>query len=197
MGQDNQTVSVYDAQATKYMRLVESEGVNTNLTAFLELLPKGAHILDLGCGPGHCAAHMRDHGFSVLATDASPEMITIAKETYDLEARVATFADLSAVDTFDGVWASFSLLHAPKAEMPNHLAAIYRALRTGGVLCISLKVGDGQDRDAIGRFYSYYTDAEITGLLQDAGFAIKTRATGEGTGLDGRLWPWIVITCNA
>ena len=46
-----------------------------------------------------------------------------------------------------GFGASYSLLHAPRAEMPRHLAAIARALRPDGVLSLTLKEGQGEARD--------------------------------------------------
>ncbi|MCG6902695.1 MAG: class I SAM-dependent methyltransferase [Rhodobacter sp.] len=196
MSQDDQTIGVYDAQVATYNDVVANSS-DPQLAVFLAGLPDGAEVLDLGCGPGHCAAQMRDLGFRVTATDASREMAGFAHETFGLDVQVQTFADLDAVAAFDGVWASFSLLHAPKAEMPAHLAAIHRALRPGGLLWLGLKTGTGESRDRIGRFYAYYSDTEISGLLADAGFTVTGRTTGEGTGLDGSIWPWIVLGAHA
>jgi SAM-dependent methyltransferase len=197
MSADDRTQAVYDAKAADYMKMATSGGAPSQpLAQFLAGLPDGAVILDLGCGPGHTAAHLRDLGYAVTATDASAAMARIAQQTYGLQVTVAAFDDLDAVDAYDGVWASFSLLHAPKARMPGYLAAIRTALRPGGVLSLGLKTGTGERRDALGRFYAYYADAEITGLLASAGFTVTDRQTGADEGLDGTLAPWIVLTAH-
>ena len=42
-------------------------------------------------------------------------------------ARQARFDELEVQGVYDGIWANFSLLHAPKSEFPGHLARIRRA----------------------------------------------------------------------
>ena len=85
-------------------------------------------------------------------------MASIAKQKYGVEVRVAMFADIAGTDIYDGIWANFSLLHAPKADLPNHLAALHAALKPKGRLHLGMKLGTGEQRDTIGRFYAYYTD---------------------------------------
>ncbi len=53
---DHKTVSVYDAQAAQYATLTESDARDKQLIAFIDDIPTGGHVLDLGCGPGQCAA---------------------------------------------------------------------------------------------------------------------------------------------
>jgi hypothetical protein len=47
-------------------------------------------------------------------------------------------------EAFDGIWASFSLLHTPKAEHSRHIGAMARALRPGGYLYLGMKLGEGE-----------------------------------------------------
>ncbi|NND22934.1 MAG: class I SAM-dependent methyltransferase [Boseongicola sp.] len=193
---DRKTLDVYARRAEDYSRRFDAEKPGKHLLAFIEALPADAKVLDLGCGTGRAARFMRQAGFSVDAWDASPEMARVAKETHDLDVIVATFDQLDAVAVYDGVFASFTLLHAPKSQMPDHLARIRTALRPGGLFYLGLKTGQGEKRDKLGRFYAYYEDAEITGLLEDAGFTVETRDTGSETGLDGTVAPWIILTAR-
>ena len=57
MSKDTETLRVYDAKADEYAKLVASSP-DTQLTEFMEALPLGGHVLDLGCGPGNSAAMM-------------------------------------------------------------------------------------------------------------------------------------------
>ena len=195
---DNETLRVYADQAETYAKLVE-ESLSSDplLHDFIGALPNGAAVLDLGCGPGQAAHQMADAGLDVTATDAVPEMIEMAKSHPKVTARVARFDDITEVAAYAGIWTNFSLLHAPRADMPRHLAALYKSLKPKGLLHIALKTGTGQKRDAVGRHYTYYEDAELTGLLEQAGFTVTSRTTGCDKGMDGTMADWIAMRAHA
>lgn len=197
MSADEETLGVYATRADDYAKLIQRDRSEPILDSFIAGLRPGARVLDLGCGPGGAAATMRDAGLAVDAMDASAEMVALARETYDLDVRCASFDALDEQGVYDGIWASFSLLHAPKAEMPDHLARIHRALVPGGKFGLGLKSGTGEARDRLGRFYAYYTQGELEDLLPTAGFTITTTRTGESVGLEGSLSRWIWIDADA
>ena len=97
------------------------------------------------------------------------------------------------MDTYDGVWANFSLLHASKSDFPHHIEAIYRALKPEGLFFIALKTGDGEKRDTLGRFYAYYQQEELTSILNGAGFKTDHIISGASRGMEGTVEPWIGI----
>lgn len=189
---DKETIAVYAGQVAKYELLGMSQTQSDSLVTFLGRLAPGAKILDLGCGPGLHAAQMVQQGFDVDALDATPEFVAAARAK-GVNARVGSFDDLTEVAEYDAVWASFSLLHAPKADMPRHLAAIARALKPEGWFFLGTKLGEGEYRDSIGRFYAYYTQPELTDLLANAGFEIVDKYLGTEAGLSGEVAPFILI----
>ena len=140
---------------------------------------------------------MAKAGLVVDAVDASAEMVAMAARHPGVSARHATFDEIDATAEYDGVWANFSLLHAPRDAFPGHLAAIHRALKPGGVFYLGLKLGKGEARDKIGRFYTYYTEQQLETLLTQAGFTITNRIHGAGPGLDGTLSDWILVASHA
>ncbi|MEM9584493.1 MAG: class I SAM-dependent methyltransferase [Pseudomonadota bacterium] len=190
---DKETINVYDAQAAKYAKLVTHDAPDQDLQAFIDALPSGGYALDLGCGPGNSAAMMQAAGLRVDATDASIEMVRMARDTFNVEARQATFEEIDGTDLYDGIWANFSLLHAEKSDMPRHLKALRQALKPGGVFHIGTKLGENSARDTIGRFYSYYSEDELTDLLMKAGFRPRSIRKGAEKGLDGKLADFIII----
>jgi len=192
MNADPETIALYDARASDYANSV-SQPDNPRLDAFLDALPSGASVLDLGCGPGNAAAHMADRGFAAHAIDASAAMIDLASARPGVIARHASFDDLTEIAAYDAIWASFSLLHAPRRDMPRYLAALHLALRKAGHLMIGLKTGKGAARDSLGRLYTYYTRDEIVDLLTAAGFDMYSEESGEEAGLDGVVAPWIIL----
>ena len=195
---DPETLAVYNRKAAEYAELTETPGrEDPALTAFLARLPARGRVLDLGCGPGMAAAAMAAAGHDVVAMDASEEMVALAARHSGVEARLATFDDIAGEDEYDGIWANFSLLHAPRAQMPDYLARLHRAMVPGGVFHIGLKLGSGEKRDGLGRKYTYYTDAELTGLLETAGFKVEDRSFGRDPGLDGVMADWICVLSHA
>ncbi len=190
---DEKTIAFYDTSAARYATLTQSSTPSPRLKDFMALLPKGGTVLDLGCGPARASAHMRDAGFVPDPVDASQGMIDLANDTHQIGARYATFDDIDMVDQYDGVWANFSLLHAPRADFPRILGAIATALHRGGIFHIALKTGTGESRDHIDRLYTFLTVEELSGLLTDAGFTILASVEGHEVGCAGTNDPFVAM----
>ncbi|WP_424941023.1 class I SAM-dependent DNA methyltransferase [Aliiroseovarius sp. S253] len=191
MSEDRQTLDVYDAQAAEYEARVAVKDT-PGLDDFIAVLPSQAHVLDLGCGPGLTAKQMMDHGLTVDATDGSDAMVKRARD-HGVPARQVLFHQIDGRSLYDGIFANFSLLHLPRTEMPAMLTRLQNLLKPRGMLHIGVKLGTGDARDDLGRFYTYYQQDELEELLTLAGFTIITRILGSGTGLDGRSSDWIVL----
>ena len=193
MSADRETLEVYAAEASRYAAMAPTERETTALAGFLGRLAPGARILDIGCGPGTHALAMQERGFAVTAWDASPDFVEMARAK-GLDAHLRTFTSLTETKAFDAIWCSFSLLHTPKAEHSAYIASMARALVPGGWLFLGLKLGEGEGRDALGRFYSYVTRAELEALLTEAGMTPVDATQGAGKGLAGTVDPFILMT---
>ena len=64
----------------------------------------------------------------------------MSAQSYLDKAVKADFNELSDINLYDGVWANFSLLHAPRSEMLPNLIRIHRALKKKGYLHLGLKI---------------------------------------------------------
>lgn len=190
---DERTMAAYADKVEDYAALTNTEAPGEDLTGFMAGLPDGAEVLDLGCGPSTASAHMRAAGLRPDPVDASPEMVALSNRVHDIGARLASFDDISGQDIYDGVWANFSLLHAERADLPRHLAALAKALRPGGLFHIGMKVGEGAGRDGIDRFYTYVTVPELSGLLQAAGLQVISTREGREAGLAGTVDPYVIM----
>lgn len=196
MSSDTETLRVYSDMADEYASLTSEATSDPVLETFVAALPTASRILDLGCGPGQAAARMARAGHMVDATDATPEMVELAGKHEGVTAWVATFDDLKGSDIYDGIWANFSLLHAPRSDMPRYLRALRALLKPAGLFHIGMKTGTDEKRDELGRLYTYYTEEELTDLLKEAGFTPFSSTVGQDVGLDGKMADWVTIAAH-
>ena len=191
---DPETLAIYAKKAQDYADIIADAAARDPLLArFVAQMPKGGHVLDLGCGPGTFAGLMAQAGLSVTAMDAVAQMVALIPKHPAITPVLGTFDDVAGTDMYDGIWANFSLLHATRANMPRHLEALHTALKSGSLFHIALKSGDSTKRDRLGRQYTYYTQTELTDLLTAAGFAVDSFASGRDVGLDGTPADWIAL----
>ncbi len=190
---DSQTIAAYDARVADYAALTKRSAPGRALLNFITAVRPGGTVLDLGCGPGAASATMRDRGLNVDPVDASVEMVRAAKETFGLPARLANFDHIHGTAIYDGVWANFSLLHAPRSRFGVHLEHIARALLPDSPFHIAMKLGVGEARDTLGRLYTFYNQDELLVHLATAGFTVRDIRLGKEVGLAGTIDDWIAI----
>ncbi len=113
--------------------------------AILELLApvreRDGLVLELGCGSGLLTRQLVDAGHRVAATDASPAMLDLARETAPgtEEFRLVTLPDDPLPEADAIVSVGHALNYLPNAAaLGRGLVAIAGALRPGGVLLIDL-----------------------------------------------------------
>jgi SAM-dependent methyltransferase len=133
---------------------------------FEKLLPRGARILDAGCGPGRDVRYFIEKGNSVIAFDASKEMVRKCREYPHAYCVRLSFAELQFKEEFDGVWACASLLHLPFDEAKDAVVRLTTALKPGGVMFLTVKAGEKGETstDKHGRFFQYYDRESIADL---------------------------------
>ncbi|WP_170333733.1 class I SAM-dependent methyltransferase [Ruegeria arenilitoris] len=192
---DKRTIDAYTTRVADYLQVpLPPEQIEAR-RAFTEAVGSG-HILDLGAGPGSDSGFFMREGLTVRALDATPAFVEHAREN-GVDAYLGTFDDVTEEAEYDGIYCSFSLLHAPRADFPRHLAAIHRALKPEGVFFLGLKLGTGEHRDDLDRYYTYFSQTEIEEALDQAGFTIDRITTGMGTGLAGSYDGFILVLAHA
>jgi len=191
---DPDTIAFYQAHAPHYV-LKFGQAHSWRLDPFLDLLPPGGRVLELGCGGGQDAARIKQRGFSVNATDATPAMVAKANERWGVNARVMAFDELEAEAAYDGVWAHASLLHCPRAALGDVLARVCRALAPGGYHFASYKLGEAEGRDGLGRFYNFPDEDWLAAQYAAAGeWHIVEAQRDTGAGFDDVTRDWINLT---
>ena len=181
---DRDTLQFYRRNAEAYAGWAKAP--SARLKEFMALLPPGGSILELGCGAGNHSAEMLAAGFKLRVTDGSPEMAEIASRRLGHPVEAMLFDELDDHEAYDGVWASACLLHVPRDELAGILGRIRRALKPDGVFYASFKIGEGDGRDSLGRYYSYPSPEWLQATYAEAGpWDEVSSATSEIKSFDG------------
>src|ERR1700677_1912150 len=131
------------------------------LAAFSEVIRRGPAglVADLGCGPGHIAAHLHSLGLSVFGVDQSAQMLAIGRTRYpEVRFALGSITRLGLADgSCRGGLSRSSVIHLPPRLLPTALAEIARVLAPGGWLLISFSATDAPEPP-----YEYY-DHRVAG----------------------------------
>ncbi len=138
-------LDAYEALAESYAALIDTKPHNAyyERPATLALLPdvKYKRVLDAGCGPGVYSEWLINHGAEVVAVDASPKMVHLAKQRLGPSADVRQ-ADLSKplafLDSadFDVVLSALVLDYIE--DWGRTFAEVYRVLAPSGHFIFSV-----------------------------------------------------------
>jgi len=180
----SETRKSYDADAADYADetrdlLDRKLHVRAGVVLFADLVRAigGGPVADVGCGPGHTTALLRELGADAFGIDLSPAMIEIARREH-AEARfeVGSMTDLQLADaSLAGVLAWWSLIHIPDDAVPGVLAQFHRVLRPGGVAAVGFHVGeDHGDRSTRASGY-LRQPSRVADWLRDAGFTVESQ----------------------
>ena len=193
---DEATLQFYRGHAEAYAgREITSR--KARLAAFLALLPKGARILELGCGAGGDTAEMLAQGFDVRATDGSPEMAAVASKRLGRPVETLLFHELDEVEAYEGVWANACLLHVPRDQLAHVLSLIRRALKPGGVFFASYKEGEAGGRDTLDRYYNYPSQDWLRATYAEAGnWNALSMERGEVKGFDNEMAAMLFVVAR-
>ena len=166
---------VYDDIASDYATNWFDDSVMVQaIEEFVHLLESTGDILDAGCGPGRDVLALENKGFTTVGIDLSSAMLAEAR------ARVghAIFRRMDMrqlqypPETFAGIWACASLQHLTRDEARQTLKGFTRVLKPAGVLSISVKAGEGENIDGLGRYEKLYTVSDFNELVSTSGFKV-------------------------
>jgi 2-polyprenyl-3-methyl-5-hydroxy-6-metoxy-1,4-benzoquinol methylase len=116
------------------------------LDRFLLGVPKGGHVLDLGCGAGEpIARYLIDRDRKLTGIDMSERMITLARTRFARHDWIcADMRDVTLDARFRGVIAWDSLFHLRPEEQAEVLTRVADLLEPGGALLFNTGPAHGE-----------------------------------------------------
>ncbi len=147
------------------------------LDRFLALVPKGALVLDVGCGSGvPIAQYLIEQHSQVTGLDAASAMIAMCAERFpDHEWLVADMRTLALNRTFDGILAWDSFFHLPAADQRSMFAIFRRHAAPGAALMFTSGPSAGEvvgDYRGDPLYHASLDSAEYRALLHNNGFNV-------------------------
>lgn len=167
------TISVYDDNPQDFVDYSIKIGPKQEIQKFLELVSRNSLILDAGCAFGRDSKVFSEGGLKVIGIDLSEGLLKKGKELYpQLDLRKMDMRKLDFADgTFDAIWAQASLVHLKEEDIKLVLKNFYKKLKTGGILLVSFKHGNGTG-ETHSKLFTYQTKNSLRELLNGAGFKI-------------------------
>lgn len=178
--------SGYDAAAAWYTSARTPVGSDVEALAQLTTrVPRGARVLDIGCGAGvPVAERLVREGFEVVGVDLSFAQLALGVQRSP-HARLIQ-ADMTALpfaqETFSGAVAYYSIIHVPREEHVVVFAELRRVLRLGGYALLVLGAGDlpaDHDDDSwfgVPMYWSHFGASANLDLLAGVGLFVEWNA---------------------
>lgn len=178
------TIRAYNNNAQKYNAKFKDFSTYKNkiIDFQSQYIPKGARVLDLGCGPGNNITTIKtlDDSCHFTGIDLSQDLLAIAKMIHPsctfINKNICSLEDLEKYDT---VLASFCIVHLEDEETKTLLKSIAESLVEGGSLYLSFMEGTTSgfettsfSDEAI--YFNYYSIGPILEILEENGLRHKT-----------------------
>ena len=161
----NRTIEYYNENAKQFIETTANVEFHHMQNRFLDKLPKGAYILDFGCGSGRDTKCFIEQGYCVDAIDGSEELCRLASELTGVDVKHMYFQELSEIEKYDGIWACSSILHLHLDDLEDVMKKMTIAVKSSGIIYTSFKYGTFSG-ERNGRYFTDMTEDTFDKLLQ-------------------------------
>jgi demethylmenaquinone methyltransferase/2-methoxy-6-polyprenyl-1,4-benzoquinol methylase len=137
---ENSLVGYYSRRASEYEAIYARPERQVQLSSVLAWLTEelqGHDILELACGTGYWTVRLAPTALSIKATDASPEVLDIARlKPFPPQRVTFELADAYDLDRIEGkfnaAFLGFWWSHVPRGKQPRFLDGLHRRIGAGG-----------------------------------------------------------------
>lgn len=156
---------------------------------FLERVPAGGRLLDVGAGTGWFASMAKsyDPGMTIDAIDNEPKSIELLQNNPDVARIFCMSCDEFVSDrAYDAVWAMSSLFFLAKSKLPKILTGLRNAAKSDGLVIFNY-IADLEPERTVRkrpsgqamRGFSTISRDELTGAIAQAGLELERLTEGE------------------
>ena len=197
MSKENEkTVQVYEKNANKYLETsIEHDNLDPDkakrkrekLEKFIkdniEVLPKGAKVLEIGSGDGSNAKYIESLGYDVTASDVAEDFLNAIKSKGLKPIKFNVLED-ECEERYSAVLCWRVFVHFTKEDVYKVLQRVHDILEDGGIFifnCINRETRDVDEEwvdfsneyhMGVERYYKYFREGELNELIEKTGYKI-------------------------
>ncbi|MBK5200118.1 MAG: class I SAM-dependent methyltransferase [Spirochaetaceae bacterium] len=189
----------YDENTELYIKNTFYCDMSESYKIFLKYLEPGDSILDAGCGPGRDSLYFLKEDFKVSAFDNSQSMVDFASAKTGIKVDKNNFLDISYENQFNAVWASASLLHVSRKDLPVAFKNLYSALKVDGLFFCSFKCRS-QDFKSGNRIFTCFNEVSFNKFIKDLPFFSILElyiSQDKRENRDDELWVNVILKKNS
>lgn len=169
----------YDAIGVAYSAARQKDQQSVPLVReLIDRLPKGAAVLDAGCGSGVPVTMELSNHFEVTGVDISETQLELARRSIphaNFVCRDMTEADFPA-GSFDAICSLYAIIHIPREQHRPLLVNFQRMLKPGGLLLVCMGASDwpGEVEEFYGApmYWSHFDAETNVRMVREAGFTV-------------------------
>ena len=168
----------YNKIAEDYYNHRDLNKFNNDLEEFASLLPKNAHVLDVGCGAGiPTTKFLINRGIKVTGIDLSDKMLSLARvnvpsaEFIKMDMNQLKFEE----NTYNGIVSVYTLFPVPRNNHIQIFKKFFEILKPEGILLINTGISESEGKSyffGVPMFWSNYNPKTTLELVKKAGFSI-------------------------
>lgn len=192
------TIASYEDNADRYANATRNDiggMLKRWLDSSVEGLLENVSIFEIGSGTGRDALYLQSKGYTVQCSDATDAFLVQLAENGLNAKHFNVIKDIFS-SSYDLILADAVLLHLNREQFKHALLKIRSALRDNGRLAFTVKEGEGEawSDKKIGkpRYFCYWSERDIRGELERAGFSKVTLFKGGESGGE-----WLNIVAQA
>jgi cyclopropane fatty-acyl-phospholipid synthase-like methyltransferase len=201
------TVRLFGEHAEAYaLKYADVGRYKPSLDHFLALMPMGAHVLELACGPGNVTRYLIDQrpDLRLLATDLAPEMVDVARRSVpEVEHKLMDMREVGTLGpAFHGVVCAFGLPYLDQQAAARFIRDAASVLLPGGALYLSTMEdepaksgweGPSKDRQVL---MNYHLGKDLVTVLRSVGLWPRYEQRASYISAHGTAVTDVMLVCS-
>jgi 2-polyprenyl-3-methyl-5-hydroxy-6-metoxy-1,4-benzoquinol methylase len=177
--ENRETVSAYELCAEGYALSTRDEPSlihSRMISAFVQRVRRGGHVLEIGSGPGWDADRLEDEGIRVHRTDVTQAFIEFQRRRGKRIVKLDLIED-SIQEAYNGILCLYVLQHIARPLVDGVLEKLSASLQPKGTLLAALRQGRGELREVSSSsgvcHITLWSQSEFTDRLLRAGLTVE------------------------
>lgn len=170
----------YNKIASEYLKTRSEKSKDLQLLQeLIQQVPRGAKILDAGCGAGVPVTQILSNFFDVTGVDFSETQVKLAQQLVPKARFICQ--DMTRLSfpphSFDAICSYYAIIHVPRTEHDKLLANFHRMLKPMGLILVcmgttDIELEEAEDYLGTTMYWSHFDAETNIDLITKCGFKV-------------------------